>query len=381
MKRALVVLAIASIGALYTFKADAYCPSYTPAQTANGSKCGINPAPGTNPTVAQWQDIFTKVHGGPASWGTEGPEIPMMNTGCGKPTPKTPVPPRFPCTYLKAMTMQESIWTQFCKPESPAGSVGAPSRTIVSFDCGYGISQVTSGMHVGENPKFDRARVAAEPTYNLATGTLILRDKWAATACVGDNIPEKIEHWYTATWAYNGLAYQNNPNNPNLKAGRGPYNPKNGGAYAYQEKVWGWMEHPPTPEHWAKLEPAYPNRGNLGNSGSPGAIPDPTCASPTSCSATRALHTSTCIKDTPVNPIGEDGGTIPIDPIDGGKGSSGGTSGNNAGGGNTGGGEDGCGCHAVGRPSHAGEPRILSGLALALGLALARARRNRRARA
>lgn len=371
--RRLFAIAAFTMSASYTLSAAAYCPSYTPAQTAGGKKCGVEPAPGTNPTPTQWQAIFTKVHGGPAVWGADGPEMPMMNSGCGKPKAKTPVVPTFPCTFLKAIAMQESIWTHFCKPESPAASVGAPSRTIVSFDCGYGISQVTSGMHVGETPKFDRLRVASDPSYNLATGTLILRDKWAATACVGDNIPENVEHWYTATWAYNGLAYSNNPNNPNLKAGRGPYDPKNGGAYAYQEKVWGWMEHPPTAEHWPKLEPAYPNRGDLGNSGSPGALPDPSCASPTSCTATRTLHTSSCVQDTPVKPT-EDGGTIPIVPVDASTGSSDGGGGNGAA---PGGADDGCGCVAVGQRAQGMRAGMTAIAGLGLALAVLGRRRKR----
>ena len=104
---------------------------------------------------------------------------------------------------------------QFCVPSTPSDEVGGASRTLISFDCGYGIGQVTSGMHTGENPGFDRAHVASDPTYNLATGTRILAVKWVATNCVGDNQPTVIEHWYAATWAYNGLAYVNNPSNPN----------------------------------------------------------------------------------------------------------------------------------------------------------------------
>lgn len=372
MKRALSAT-LSLLCVFYTISASAYCPSYTPAQTAGGQKCGVEPAPGTNPTVTEWQDIFSKVHGGPDSWGTDGPAIPTMNSGCGKPKVKTAVTPRFPCVLLKSMAMQESLWTQFCKPESPAGSVGAPSRTIVSFDCGYGIGQVTSGMHVGETPKFDRARVASDPTYNLATGTLILRDKWAATPCVGDNIPENVEHWYIATWAYNGLAYSNNPNNPNLKSGRGPYNPKNGGAYAYQEKVWGWMENPPTAGHWDKVEPAYPNRGDLGNDGTPGSIPDPTCGSPTSCTTTRPLHTSTCVKAPSADGGTSDGGSsvTPIIPVDGGNGTS-------SGGGNgaAANGDEGCGCYAAGKRTSRDHSAVLAGVGLAMALVL-RARRRR----
>ena len=94
--------------------------------------------------------------------------------------------------------MQESGWRQFCVPDTPADQVGGASRTIISFDCGYGVGQVTSGMHKGETPAFDRARVANDATYNLATGTLILADKWRATNCVGDNQPRTVEDWYVA---------------------------------------------------------------------------------------------------------------------------------------------------------------------------------------
>ena len=31
--------------------ARAFCPSYTPAETAGGQNCGVDPAPGKNPTV------------------------------------------------------------------------------------------------------------------------------------------------------------------------------------------------------------------------------------------------------------------------------------------------------------------------------------------
>ncbi|CAN5155470.1 hypothetical protein BH09MYX1_BH09MYX1_30290 [soil metagenome] len=148
-------------------------------------------------------------------------------------------------------------------------------------------------MHVGETPTFDRARVAADATYNMATGTRILAGKWAATSCVGDNDPDVVEDWYTAIWAYNGLAYSNNPNNPNLTAGRGVYNPKNGGSYAYQERVLGWMENPPD-TRWAALAVAYPNRGEIGTGGSPPALSEPNCGSPTDCTKTRTTHASTC---------------------------------------------------------------------------------------
>lgn len=305
--RALLVAAAVGLATAGEVRdARAYCPSYTPAQTSGGSRCGVEPAAGKNPTVAAWKSIFATVAPGQASWKTSGPAIGMIGSGCGKPKPRVTVPAHFPCHVLQALAYQESGWQQFCVPDAPAGSVGAPERTIVSFDCGYGIGQVTSGMHVGETPAFDRARVAGDATYNLATGTLILAAKWAATACVGDNDPDVVEDWYTALWAYNGLAYSNNPNNPNLTPGRGPYKPGNGGSYTYQERVLGHMEFP-TGGRWSSLAVAYPNRGDVGSTGQPPALPEPRCASPTSCTATRATHASRC--DEPVG----DAGAPPVD--------------------------------------------------------------------
>lgn len=278
-----------------TSRAQSFCPSYTPAITAGGQNCAIQPAPGKNPDVATWHKIFEKVSGGKASWGSDGPNIGNMGSGCGKPKPLTEVPAKFPCHVLKAIAMRESFWQQFCVPTGPASEKGKPERTIVSFDCGYGIGQVTSGMHVGENPAFDRQRVASDPTYNLATGTQILLSKWRAASCVGDNDPSLVEDWYTAIWAYNGFAYVNNPNNPNLSSNRGVYTPgvHTGASHTYQEYVYGWMEHP-RDDRWAVLPAAYPNRGDVGGGSSPGALPEPKCASPTSCSQTRPTHTSSC---------------------------------------------------------------------------------------
>jgi hypothetical protein len=319
MKRALSAIFALSAPCVLAEEAFAYCPSYTPAQTAGGQNCGVDPVPGMNPSVSEWNAIFVKVAPGKASWGNDGPDVQKIGSGCGKPTPMTTVDARFPCHVLKAIAWVESGWRQFCVPDAPQGSIGAPERTIVSFDCGYGVAQVTSGMHVGETPSFDRKRVAAEPTYNLATGTRILAGKWAATECVGDNNPDIVEDWYSAIWAYNGLSYQNNPNNPNLTPGRGVYDPKNGGSYAYQEKVLGYMEHPPDAQHWKVLAAAYPNRGDLGNSGVPPAIPEPSCASPTSCAQMRMTHTSACA-DSPDGGVGDGGAVMPYDdagrPID-----------------------------------------------------------------
>jgi MYXO-CTERM domain-containing protein len=149
-------------------------------------------------------------------------------------------------------------------------------------------------MHVGETPAFDRARVASDPTYNLATGTQILAAKWKATKCVGDNQPSIVEDWYTAVWAYNGLAYSNNPNNPNLDPNRGVYNPAAGGSYTYQERVFGRVEHPPSPDPRKAVALAYPDRAECGAKGSPPDLAEPHCASPTDCVGQRGVHVSSC---------------------------------------------------------------------------------------
>jgi hypothetical protein len=287
-------VALATGALLFAPRANAYCPSYTPQLTAANSKCAIQPALGTNPSVSQLNALFAKAALGNAGWGAGGPSIPTLNQGCRKPNPPVAIPARFPCVLIKALAIRESAWQQFCVPSSPAAAVGAPSRTLVSFDCGYGIGQVTSGMHVGENPGFDRARVASDPLYSLAVGMGILRQKWSATQCVGDNDPDVVEDWYNALWAYNGLAYSNNPNNPKHKAGRGPYNPSGSSAYPYQELLFGWMEFPPGASYWASLPAAYPNRGQIGTGGAPPALDEPSCASPTDCTKKRPTHAGNC---------------------------------------------------------------------------------------
>jgi MYXO-CTERM domain-containing protein len=288
-----LLAASAAIGLLAIGRsAAAYCPSYSPDSAQNTHNCGVASQDGKNPTKAEWQPIFDLVSQGPTVWGSQGPAVGDIGQGCGHPQALHNVPARFPCELLKGIAMQESGWRQFCVPDTPSDEVGGASRTLISFDCGYGIGQVTSGMHAGETPNFDRDRVAGDPTYNLATGTLILAAKWKATNCVGDNQPAIIEDWYIAAWAYNGLAYVNNPNNPNYDPNRGVWDPAIGGGAPYQEKVFGWIEH--TGGQWTPTQLAYPNPGDLGSSGSPPDIPEPDCASPTDCTNHRQVHQTVC---------------------------------------------------------------------------------------
>jgi MYXO-CTERM domain-containing protein len=266
-----------------------FCPSYTASSPSNNNGCAIEAVQGTNPTPAEWADIFDLASRGPAAYGDAGPSVRDINDGCGLPDP-------FPCELLKAIAMVESAWLQFCVPTTPPDQEGGPSRTIISFDCGYGVGQVTSGMHDGEDPDFDRQLVASDAFYNLATGTRILADKWAATACVGDNRVLTVEHWYAAAWAYNGLAYSNNPNNPNFDSDRGVYDPAVNNAAPYQEKVFGRIENP-TGDLWPSVPLAYPDPAAIGGNSSPQQTGEPACAGPTDCVNTRPTHITLCNDD------------------------------------------------------------------------------------
>ncbi|HCP46947.1 MAG TPA: hypothetical protein DIU15_12950, partial [Deltaproteobacteria bacterium] len=143
-----------------------------------------------------------------AGLGSAAPDYPEI--GIGNPSTST-VPATIPCRLLKSIGWTESAWTQFC-----AAGCGLSGSTIISFDCGFGVTQITSGMSTGSMGSFlfDPARVAAETDYNIGTGAGILAAKWRVVPYIGDNQPDVVEHWYYATWAYNGFAYVNNPNNP-----------------------------------------------------------------------------------------------------------------------------------------------------------------------
>src|SRR5262249_53979167 len=63
-----------------------------------------------------------------------------------------------------------------------------------------------------------------------------------------------------------------------------------------------WLEHPPgNPPYWPALAVAYPNPADVGGAGSPPAIPEPSCASPTNCTSKRSVHSSECFKMSPVD--------------------------------------------------------------------------------
>jgi hypothetical protein len=209
--------------------------------------------------------LFDRVAAGPTRYGSLGWDFggaTSLNSGigwCGTTGPKATVPVSFPCVLLKSIYVTESNWRQFCSTD----------QTVISFDCGYGIAQVTSGMRRGETSTYDANRVASSAAYNVSVGAAILADKWRIAPCVGPNDPEIVEDWYFATWGYNGFAFKNNPNNPMYSASRpefrtpGIASAQTRGNYPYQELVWGYAHYPPTAQHYRAIALAYPNRAEI----------------------------------------------------------------------------------------------------------------------
>jgi hypothetical protein len=176
---------------------------------------------------------------------------------------------QIPPVLLKAIAYVESSITQ-AGSGSPFGSIGP---TLIAFDCGHGIAQVTSGMGspAGEdgNGTPQQALVATHFAYNIARGANILAEKWndapeekpiAGIDTLGH--PLVLENWYYAVWAYNGFtgpgaSKSNHPMDPIYgEWPRAPYScgPDDDGLghnrsnYPYQELVFGCASNPPLVE-------------------------------------------------------------------------------------------------------------------------------------
>ncbi len=180
---------------------------------------------------------------------------------------RTMGPATVPPVLLKAIAWIETSVTQ-ADVDVPFGSIGP---ALVSFDCGYGAAQVTSGMTIpnGENGRGspEQALVATHFAYNIARGAVVLVDKWneapedrpiAGTDTFGH--PAILENWYFALWSYNGFTgpganRSNHPLDPIFGTWpRSPYScgpntdgkGHNRGNYPYQELVYGCVSDPPT---------------------------------------------------------------------------------------------------------------------------------------
>lgn len=174
---------------------------------------------------------------------------------------------RIPPAIYKSIIWVESNWSN-ASATVPYGGVGPVIR---SFDCGYGLGQVTSGM--GNTTGTASARQAAIGSHylaNLSEGVRIFAEKWNQAPkfrpIAGAGNPAIIEDWYFAIWSYNGFAFSNHPLNPLRDPLRGgtaspiyhcqdpaaPSYQATGGSpmfgygdYTYPERVYGCMQYPP----------------------------------------------------------------------------------------------------------------------------------------
>jgi len=161
-----------------------------------------------------------------------------------------------PPTIYKSIAWIESDW-QSASASVPYGGVG---KSLRSFDCGYGIGQITSTMgNANGNATARQALIGTHFLYNIAEGVRILAEKWNAAPkfrpIAGEGDPSAIEDWYYAIWSYNGFAFINHPLNPVFDPLRGelwscgnaaaPNADYTRGSFTYPEKVYGCMKNPP----------------------------------------------------------------------------------------------------------------------------------------
>jgi hypothetical protein len=196
---------------------------------------------------------------------------------------RSSVEPVIPPILLKSISWIESVTTQTTR-DAPFGGIGP---ALISFDCGHGVMQVTSGMTVPLGTDGlatpDQLLVATHYAYNIARGAVILVDKWNAApdyrpvaGTDTDSDPSIVENWYFAVWSYNGFTgpgakRSNHPMDPVYGAWpRTPYScgaandgfGHNRGSYPYQELVWGCATRPPVVDGkqlWAAFELSLPD--------------------------------------------------------------------------------------------------------------------------
>jgi len=157
-----------------------------------------------------------------------------------------------PPSMLKSIAWIEAKW-QNASAAVPWGGVGP---TVRSFDCGYGLGQVTTGMENETGiPSAKQALVGTHMMFNLAEAVRILAEKWndEFRPIAGDGNPALLEDWYFAIWAYNGWASTNHP-------------------FWDWDQGFGWLQHPFNPwrdplrgEVYHCDDPTAPSFRDIGN--------------------------------------------------------------------------------------------------------------------
>ncbi|MBI2376173.1 MAG: hypothetical protein HYV07_19425 [Deltaproteobacteria bacterium] len=188
---------------------------------------------------------------------------------------RTPTRGPIACATLKPISVVESGMQQFCEDTG---------LTVISFDCGYGLMQITTGA---EDYGIGLTTSAA---VNVGAAARILASKWNAEygGPIGESDPLVIEDWYYAFWAYNGFLFRNHPENPTFPPNRPPYNGPGTlarASYPYQELVLGLIRHPYL-HRWEPIEVTYPAAGSIETDPQPLAALEPE-------------HLSSCAPDCP----------------------------------------------------------------------------------
>lgn len=126
-----------------------------------------------------------------------------------------------PAEILKAIAYNESGMNQFAKDGTP----------LITDDGGIGMMQVTLSDAEMQQKGISKEKLISDTAYNVEIGAKILKEKWNWTFIprINEHNPKKIEHWYFAIMAYNGLSMRNDPDN---ELGKVPY----------QEKIFNMIE-------------------------------------------------------------------------------------------------------------------------------------------
>lgn len=201
--------------------------------------------------------------------------LPPIETGTR--ASRTPGGKTVPPSLLRSIGWVESTLSMAARAV-PFQSTGP---ALVSFDCGHGVMQVTTGMTVplgvNNQPTPSQASIATHYAYNIARGAVILAEKWnqapelrpiAGTDTASN--PLFIENWYFAVWSYNGFTgpgstQSNHPLDPVFTNPRPEWRcdgSQSRTRYPYQELVWGCLNNPPSSggaRLWAPVAATLPN--------------------------------------------------------------------------------------------------------------------------
>lgn len=190
---------------------------------------------------------------------------------------RTEAAPFIPADLMKAISWVESDMTM-AQRSVRFDSIGL---ALVSFDCGHGLTQVTTGMTLplGASglPSDRQVLIATHYAYNVARGAQILAEKWNTAPeqrpIVGTDTnsdPSLIENWYYAVWGYNGFTgpganRSNHPLDAALPWPRPAFQcngTQSRDRYPYQELVWGCLARPAQRNNinlWTPVPATLPN--------------------------------------------------------------------------------------------------------------------------